>query len=135
MYSIETVPFGFHITIGTPVTVDEATAHLAQSRRLLATCEKPFGVLVDIRALRPLDDDVQGVVDHTQRLYREQGLRRSAVVCSSAIMTMQFTRIARETGVKAHERYLDASSEADWHAIALAWIVDGVDPEAASRSA
>ena len=128
MYTIEQVPYGFHIVIGHPVTSEEAAAHLSLSRAMLATCARPFGVLVDIRTLRPLDGHVQGVIDQTQRLYRESGLRRSVVVCATTIMTMQFTRIAKETGVKDHERYVDASSTPDWEARAMAWIVDGTEP-------
>jgi len=44
-------------------------------------------------------------------------------------MTMQFRRIAKDTGVSRHERYVDASKHVDWEKIALAWILDGVDPD------
>jgi hypothetical protein len=133
MYRIETAPFGFRITIGGRVTLEEATEHLMESRQLLRVCAKPFGVLVDIRTLQPLADDVQAIIDETQRLYQRGGLERSAVVLDSAIMTMQFQRIAKDTGVYTHERYVDASKTPTWEQVALAWIRHGIDPDLSTR--
>jgi hypothetical protein len=129
MYTLEKAPFGFKITIAGHATSAEATRILDESRRVLKNCDKPFGVLVDIRTLKPMADDVQKIVDETQRLYRAEGLRRSAVVLASAIMTLQFMRIARDTGVYTYERYIDASKDANWEPVALAWIINGVDPD------
>jgi hypothetical protein len=129
MYTLEKAPFGFRVTIAGRVTPAEAVHAREESRAALAHCEKPFGVLVDIRTLKPMADDVQLVVDETQRLFRRSGLERSAVVLASAVMTIQFIRIAKDTGVYAHERYVDASKYADWEKIALGWIIDGVDPD------
>jgi hypothetical protein len=130
MYTLEKVPFGFKVTIAGRVTAEEAVHAREESRTALAQSEGPFGVLVDIRTLKPMADDVQLIVDETQRMFRRSGLERSAVVLASAVMTIQFMRIARDTGVYAHERYVDASKHADWEKIALAWILDGQDPDA-----
>jgi hypothetical protein len=129
MYTLEKAPYGFKITIGGWATHAEATRILDESRVALNSCDRPFGVLVDIRTLKPLADDVQEVVDETQRLFRQNGLRRSAVILASAVMTLQFMRIASETGVYAHERYIDASKHTDWEQVALAWIDNGMDPD------
>jgi hypothetical protein len=128
-YTLDEVPFGFKVTIAGRVTRAEAMKALEESRNALRVCAKPFGVLVDIRTLKPMADDVQAIVDETQRLFRKSGLERSAVVLASAVMTMQFRRIAKDTGVGEHERYVDASKHADWEKIALGWIRDGVDPD------
>ena len=133
MYTLETAPFGFKVTISGQVTHDEAMRVLVESRERLKSAKRPFGVLVDIRGLSPLAEDVQQVIDETQRLFRKEGLERSTVVLASAVMTMQFKRIARETGVYAHERYIDAAKEPRWESLALGWIIDGVDPDYHSR--
>jgi hypothetical protein len=133
MYTLKQTSFGFEVTIADRVRHAEATQHLAESREALRHCRKPFGVLVDIRFLHPLADDVQEVIDETQRLFRSSGLARSAVVLASAIMTMQFIRLAKDSGVYAHERYIDASRHGDWERVALAWIIDGVDPDARAK--
>lgn len=128
MYTVEPSAHGFTITIGDKVTSEDATLVLEQSRAVLEDCAKPFGVLVDIRSLRPLPREVERLIDQTQRLFRENGLRRSAVVLASATLTMQFRRMAAESGVAAGERFIDASQDPQWHRTALAWIVDGVEP-------
>jgi len=128
-YALEEMPFGFRVTIAGRVTRADAVQALKESREALSVCKKPFGVLVDIRTLKPMADDVQAIVDETQRLFRKSGLERSAVVLASAVMTMQFRRIAKDTGVYRHERYVDASKHADWEKIALAWIRDAADPD------
>jgi hypothetical protein len=133
MYTLKQTHFGFEVTIADRVTHFEATRALAESREALRRCRKPFGVLVDIRFLRPLPEDVQEVIDETQRLFRTSGLERSAVVLASAIMTMQFMRLAKDSGVHAQERYVDASKHGDWEKIALAWILEGVDPDARAK--
>ena len=133
MYTLETAPFGFRVTSSGRVTLEEATEQLIESRVLLRVCPKPFGVLVDIRTLLPLSEDVQAVVDETQRLFRHSGLERSAVVLASAVVTMQFMRIAKDTGVYVHERYVDASKQPNWERVALDWIVQGIDPDLGSR--
>jgi hypothetical protein len=133
VYIVGTAPFGFKITIAGRITRDEAMLALVESREALKRCKKPFGVLVDIRELEPLADEVQTIIDETQRLYRKSGLERSCVVLASAIMTMQFKRIARQTGVYAHERYVDASRDAHWERTALNWIIDAVDFDRNSR--
>jgi hypothetical protein len=133
MYTIETSPFGFKVTMVGRVTEHEAMQALLAAREALKTCKRPFGVLVDIRTAQPLADEVQALVDETQRVVRYNGLQRSAVVLASAVMTMQFMRIASDTGVYAHERYLDASRDVNWEITALRWIIDGVDPDRHSR--
>src|SRR5690348_10433622 len=88
MYTLETAPFGFKVTIAGRVHRDEAMLVLVESRDALKACTRPFGVLVDIRNLQPLADDVQTIIDETQRLFRKGGLERSCVVLASAVMTM-----------------------------------------------
>ena len=65
----------------------------------------------------------------TQALYKEKGMQRSAVILNSKVTTMQFMRLAKESGIYAFERYLDASAMADWGKVAVAWVKDGVDPD------
>jgi hypothetical protein len=42
---------------------------------------------------------------------------------------MQFKRIAKQTGIYAFERYLDASKTPGYEKIGIAWIQNGVDPD------
>jgi hypothetical protein len=42
---------------------------------------------------------------------------------------MQFRRIGKETGIYEWERYIDASSVADWEKIGIDWLSKGIDPD------
>jgi len=64
-----------------------------------------------------------------QKLYKKSGMERSAVILSSAVVTMQFKRIAQETGIYQWERYIDASKVANWEEVAKKWLVNAEDPD------
>ncbi|MCU0660945.1 MAG: hypothetical protein MUC50_01300 [Myxococcota bacterium] len=129
MYSIEKRLFGYWLTFGGTIDRAEMSAWLEQSRALLSKAEPPFGVFVDMRTLLPLTDDAQIAMRDGQRLYKEKGMKRSAVILSSAVLTMQFRRIAKETGIYDWERYINADKEPNWEDIALRWINEAIDPD------
>lgn len=56
-------------------------------------------------------------------------MQRSAVVLSNAILTLQFKRIAKETGIYEWERYIDASKNPNWEEIATDWLEKAIDPD------
>lgn len=130
MYKLDATPYGFRLAIGEQVTLWEATRLLRDSSEALTNRNMPFGVLVDIRTLKPMHGRVQGVIDETLRLFRDdRGLERSAVVLASAIVTMQLKRIAKESGAYQYERYINTETHREWDHTALAWIIHGVDPD------
>jgi hypothetical protein len=102
---------------------------LSESRKQLAGIPAPFGVVVDMRTLSPLPADAKDVMVRGQKLYKEAGMQRSAVVLSNPITTSQFQRLAKESGIYAWERYIDASSEPNWQEKAVNWIKSASDPE------
>ncbi|OEU57610.1 MAG: hypothetical protein BA871_10695 [Desulfuromonadales bacterium C00003096] len=64
-----------------------------------------------------------------QKLYKEKGMVRSVVILDNVITKMQFRRIGKETGIYEWERYIDASSVADWEKIGIDWLSKGIDPD------
>lgn len=106
----------------------------ADSREALTDSPSSFGVVVDMRELAPLADDAQEVMVEGQLEYREQGMERSAVLVESAVTKMQFTRLAKESGIYEWERYVDAESWDDPTAVARRWIDDGVTPDDVTAS-
>ena len=54
-------------------------------------------------------------------------MERSVVILDNVITTMQFKRIAQETGIYQWERYIDASSTGNWQKAGEDWIVKGID--------
>jgi hypothetical protein len=51
------------------------------------------------------------------------------VILENAVITLQFRRLAKETGIYNWERYIDASKHKDWEKIGLDWVERGIDPD------
>jgi hypothetical protein len=64
-----------------------------------------------------------------QKLFKQKGMERSVVILNSAAITMQFKRIAKETGIYSWERYINAAQEPNWEKKGLSWIEKAVDPD------
>jgi hypothetical protein len=128
MYKIEQTDIGFRLTFGGAVTKEDLQPWLEESKKALNTCRKPFGVIVDMRELELLTPDAQAEIVRGQALYRSSGLQRSAVILSDPIVTIQFMRLAKISGVYKHERFIDASSDAQWEKHAEEWVKSGIDP-------
>lgn len=129
MYKIERKDFGYKLTFGDIITVEEMTTWVEESKQELANAPSEFGVFVDMRTLKPLAADTVKVMESGQAFYKEKGMTRSVVILNSAVVTMQFIRIAKDSGIYQWERYIDASSVSDWEKVGLAWIVDEKDPD------
>jgi hypothetical protein len=129
MYKIEKRPSGFLLTFGGFITAEQMKEWVGESRAALQTAPPSFGVIVDMRTLVPLESDAQQQMVAGQKLYKDRGLKRSAVILNNAVTTMQFRRLAKESGISAWERYIDASANPDWPKAATAWVKDGVDPD------
>ena len=129
MYSIEKKPYGYKLTFGGAIPAEEMSVWVKESKSALLGSPKEFGVLVDMRTLKPIGDDSQKHMQEGQKLYKQSGMSRSAVILSSLVTKMQFQRLAKETGIYAWERYLDASSTPEWEKIGIDWLTKGTDPD------
>lgn len=129
MYQISKKNFGYKLTFSGTISADEMKKWVSESQQTLNSSPQSFGVLVDMRDLKPLEADAQAEMQKGQKLYKQNGMERSAVILSNAVITMQFKRIARKTGIYDFERYFDASSEPKWKEKALDWIENKVDPD------
>jgi hypothetical protein len=88
-----------------------------------------FGIFVDMRALKPLSSEAQNLMVGGQQLYKKAGMERSVVILNSVALTLQFKRLAKDSGIYQWERYLDASSKANWEQLGIDWITKGTDPD------
>ena len=130
MFTITKHNYGYLITFGDSVTVDEMKRWLEESKRLLKTATKGFGVLIDQRALRAggILPDAQKFQQDGQKLYKDAGMARCCVVSQSSLIDMRAERQAEQSGIRSMERYINASKSPDWQAKALAWIEHAVEP-------
>jgi hypothetical protein len=129
MFKIEKKPFGIKLTFGEFILKAEMEQWLEESKKALAGHEGVFGVFVDMRTLKPLPTDSQEVMVKGQQLYKKAGMTRSVVILDNSITTMQFKRLAKESGIYAWERYIDASTITNWEKAGVDWIVSGTDPD------
>lgn len=129
MYQIEKTSYGFKLTLGGFIQAPEMNKWKADSEKALAGQTGKFGVLVDMRNLKPLPADAQEIMVEGQKAYKAKGLERSAVVLESAITTAQFRRLAKTSGIYAWERYISAADTPSWGRVGESWITRGVDPD------
>lgn len=129
MYSIEKKPFGFKLTFGGFMEKEELERWRKEFVQVLPKPAAKFGIMVDMRTLKPLPADAQEVMVAGQQSAREAGMERSAVILSDVVTTMQFRRLAKASGIHTWERYINASESPKWEQQAMDWIGKGVDPE------
>lgn len=129
MYNIEKMPYGYRLTFADSITPDEMKAWVSESKKVLASSPAKFGIFVDMRTLRPLANEARATMEEGQKLYKKNGMEKSVVILSSNLTKMQFKNIAKDTGIYAFERYIDASSEPDWEKVGIKWIKNGIDPD------
>ncbi|HTY37790.1 MAG TPA: hypothetical protein VMH23_11805 [Bacteroidota bacterium] len=129
MYKIEKKPFGFKLIFADTIEIDEMKRWADESKKSLAGQSGKFGVLVDMRTLRPLKPEVQAVMVEGQKEFKAKGMQRSAVALANSIIALQFRRLAQDSGIYQWERYIDGSKEGNWEKVAEAWIVNGTDPD------
>ena len=131
MYKIEKTPWGYRLQFQGFMQKDEMNQWVQESERTLnADSRGSFNIFVDMRHLKPLDNDAQQEMQHGQKMYKNKGMKRSVVIVDSPTTKLQFKRIAKDSGIYQWERYIDASSDPNWEKTAFDWINEGIDPDA-----
>ena len=128
MYKIAKTALGFDLTFGGVMTKAELEKWYEESEQVLSGQYGPFGVIIDMRTLTPLPTEAQAVMVKGQSMYHRRGMQRSCVILQDAITTIQFMRLARQSGIFKYERYIDASTHRDWLAEARNWVAHAVAP-------
>lgn len=130
MYKIEKRNSGYILTFGDIISKLEMQKWVDESKTVLAADTRTsFGVIIDMRTLQPLSADAQALMVEGQQLYKKAGMLRSAVILANSIVTKQFMGLAKESGIYATERYIDASSNPDAISTAISWVADSIDPD------
>ncbi|NOT09484.1 MAG: hypothetical protein HOP28_14935, partial [Gemmatimonadales bacterium] len=118
------------LTLSGFITVEEMRRWGQEIVQALSSLPDTFGIFVDLRTLAPLPPEAQAAMKQGQMFAKRRGMVRSVAIVENAITKLQFARIARETGIYAWERYVDASRDWDWEQRGLDWIIEGRDPDA-----
>ncbi len=129
MYKVEKTDYGVRFTISGFITKEEMSMWAAEAQELIPGLQGNFGVIADLREMKPLPQDAQELMEETQKMYKKAGMIRSCVVLNNSITTMQFKRIGKKTGVYDWERYIDASIISNWEQVCEAWVLHAKDPD------
>ena len=128
MYRIEKTNIGsmdvYQLYFGGFIKLDEMEQWVKESKTELLKSPSQFGVAVDMRELKPLPQDAQAKMQEGQKLYKQHGMVRSAVVVQNALVKLQFERIAKESGITEWERYFSAE-DPNWQSSMDAWLEKG----------
>lgn len=127
MYKIEITDFGFKLTLSGHLPQEEAQAYKDELVTIMPSLPEKFGILVDMRELKPLGAESQAIITSSQELVASR-LTRSTTVVNSTILFMQFRRLSKESHVIDSKRFVDASKTPDWEAVSTDWIVHELDP-------
>ncbi len=129
MYKVEKTGFGFKILFADFIKPEEMSGWLAESKKALLMPPKEFGVFVDMRTLKPLPPEAQSILEEGQKLFKQKGMVRSVVILANSVLTMQFKRIAKETGIYQWERYIDSNVNPRWEQAGVDWLTKSIDPD------
>jgi len=129
MYKIEKKNYGVKLTFEGFIQKDAMEQWLIESKKMLPKLSGKFGVFVDMRALKPLPRDAQSIMEQGQMLFKKKGMERSVVILENSVLTMQFRRLAKQSGIAQWERYIDASDKRNWEILGVDWLQRGLDPD------
>jgi len=130
MYKIERRPSGYILTFSGNIDATEMQRwHDDSKNKLEVETSTTFGVIIDMKDLKPLGADARAIMVEGQKLYKNKGMKRSAVILNSAEVCKQFKNLAIQSGIYLTERYIDASQKKNATEIAIKWVNDGVDPD------
>jgi hypothetical protein len=54
------------------------------------------------------------------------------LILNDPIVTIQFMRLGKQSGIYKYERFIDASNDAQWEMHADEWVRSGIDPNRGS---
>jgi hypothetical protein len=130
MIKIEKRPSGYIITFSGVINEEEMQRWVNDSKIiLLGETSTSFGVIINMKDAQPFTKKVQALAISGQRLYKEKGMKRSAVILNSARVCQQLKNLAIQSGIYTTERYLDASIETNPIDKAINWVKNAIDPD------
>jgi hypothetical protein len=133
MYKIERIVFGYMLSFEDLMDFDEMIKWYEESKKVLENQKDSFGVLIDMRNLKPLTDDAQRIMVQGKQLYKNAGMNRSAVILSNMLLQLQFRKLAKDSGIYEWERYISSADTPNWEQVAANWITKGEDPDKRKR--
>ena len=82
-----------------------------QAEKLLRSPAANFRVLSDIRGFKPATPEVQEIMKSIQKMFKECGLKKVALLVDNALTKMQLKRLHGETGIRGTDEFFSADEE------------------------
>ncbi len=125
MYRISKTEYGFEFTLLGFIEEGEMRSIKRETEILLAGRERKFAVLVDMTMIKSLPIESRKIMIEMQKKMVRCGMSRSALILENRIISMQFKKLARESGIDSRELHINASKCPNWKKTAMAWILNG----------
>lgn len=130
MFKLEQTDFGIKVTIRGLMDVDEANRLRSELVLLVTRQDGDFSALVDVRESIPAEYEPKAMLQHCEEIALKAGMRRMATIFESPVIKGQVQQNAHLSGTAGIARHIDASKVANAEQVALAWVRDGIPPEA-----
>jgi hypothetical protein len=112
--------------------LDEAEVSVlkAEFASMVAEQSGAFSLLVDATEVVPPKEGSLNLLAECEELALVGGMKRMAVIMKSPVVKGQVKQVGHHTGTVNVTLYVDALKTPNFEQVALAWVVDGVEPAA-----
>lgn len=130
MYKIEKKKAGYLIQISGDFSTDDAYSWYNEFTQILEKEEIALWLIVDLRGLNPVSEEVQKLIMKGQMEYKKRHHgERSAVISDNPVALTQMINAAIKTGVAGSERkFIDATKIVNPTQKAIEWVKNGKEP-------
>jgi len=134
VFKIEKATYGLRVTMGGVYSDNEIRTYIEEKEKLISEMTGPFSMLIDLRSAIPPDRHDQKLLEESQIRMKQRNLLRVAILTRSPVVHMRGNQITMDAGTDDRTRIIDANTVSDWEAVALEWIVNGIEPEVSEHS-
>ncbi len=128
MYSIEKTSYGFKIVQLGTFKIDEVQRYKSDVMAAFAEHAGPFSLLIDSRRLTLPTPEVLKVFDQLYDAVWKMGCERGAIIVESPVAKGMVIQACAKAQYPTNDRIIDARITENWEKVALAWIIDVVEP-------
>jgi hypothetical protein len=128
LHSLEQTDFGVKVVV--QGTLDEAEVSVLKAEFAIMVAEQsgPFSLLVDATELVPPKESSLTLLQDCEELALSGGMQRMAIILKSPVLKAQVKQVGHHSGTVNVTQYVDALRTPNFEQVALAWVVDGVEP-------
>lgn len=129
MYKIDRNEAGYILTFSGDIDKEEMIQWYKDTIKYLSFEVKSiFVIIINMENLNLLTSETRTIMINGQKLYKDKGMVRSAVILNKSEIVMQFKSLAMVSGIYRNERYIDSTQVDDAMKVAQDWVYNEIDP-------